>query len=77
MPPSSGSNATASSSTTGSKHIVLQSRNALEALNLSEVAGITAARANGCKLTVMDVRATVSAAGPTISSSSGPAPTTP
>ena len=31
-----------------SKHIVLQSRNALEALNLSEVAGITAARANGC-----------------------------
>lgn len=45
-----------------SRHIVLQSRNALEALNLSEVAGITAARANGCKLTVMDVRATVSAA---------------
>ncbi len=45
-----------------SKHIVLQSRNALEALNLAEVAGITAARANGCKLTVMDVRATVSAA---------------
>ena len=45
-----------------SKHIVLQSRNALEALNLSEVAGITAARANGCKVTVMDVRATVSAA---------------
>lgn len=45
-----------------SKHIVLQSRNALEALNLGEVAGITAARANGCKLTVMDVRATVTAA---------------
>ena len=45
-----------------SKHIVLQSRNALEALNLSEVAGITAARADGCRLTVMDVRATVSAA---------------
>ena len=45
-----------------SKHIVLQSRNALEALNLAEVAGITAARANGCKVTVMDVRATVSAA---------------
>ena len=45
-----------------SKHIVLQSRNALEALNLSEVAGITAARANGCKVTVMDVRTTVSAA---------------
>ncbi len=45
-----------------SRHIVLQSRNPLEALNLSEVAGITAARANGCRLTVMDVRATVSAA---------------
>lgn len=45
-----------------SKHIVLQSRNALEALNLAEVSGITSARANGCKLTVMDVRATVSAA---------------
>lgn len=45
-----------------SKHIVLQSRNALEALNLAEVTGITAARANGCKVTVMDVRATVSAA---------------
>ena len=39
-----------------------QSRNALEALNLAEGAGITAARANGCKVTVMDVRATVSAA---------------
>ncbi len=44
------------------RHIVFQSRNALEALNLGEVAGITAARANGCRLTVMDVRATVSAA---------------
>ena len=41
-----------------SKHIVLQSRNALEALNLAEVAGITAARANGCKVTVMPAFAT-------------------
>lgn len=44
------------------RHIVVQSRNPLEALNLGEVAGITAARANGCRLTVMDVRATVTAA---------------
>ena len=52
-------------------------RNALEALNLAEVAGITAARANGCKVTVMDVRATVSAAKRTPFSSSAPAPITP
>lgn len=44
------------------RHIVLQSRNALEAINLSELGGITDARAKGCRLTVMDVRATVSAA---------------
>lgn len=45
-----------------SKHIVLQSRNVLEALNLAEVTGITAVRVNGCKVTVMNARTTASVA---------------
>lgn len=44
------------------RHIVLPSRNALEAINLSEVAAIIEAKARGCRLTVMDVRTSVSAA---------------
>ena len=45
-----------------SRHIVLQGRNVFEALNISEAAAVSAAKANGCRLTVMDIRATVSAA---------------
>ncbi|WP_300832275.1 molybdopterin-dependent oxidoreductase, partial [uncultured Bilophila sp.] len=44
------------------RHIVLSGRNALEAINLPEVAAITEAKARGCRLTVMDVRTSVSAA---------------
>lgn len=44
------------------RHIVLSSRNALEAINLPEVTAITEAKAKGCRLTVMDVRTSVTAA---------------
>ncbi|EPR43627.1 molybdopterin oxidoreductase [Desulfovibrio sp. X2] len=43
------------------KHIVLQTRNIFEAINVSEVNSVLDALDAGCKLTVIDVRATVSA----------------
>lgn len=42
------------------RHVVLQTRNLFEAINVKEVNDLTAAMAKGCKLTVIDVRATVS-----------------
>lgn len=44
-----------------SKHIVLQTRNILEAINVAEVNSVLDALDAGCKLTVIDVRATVTA----------------
>lgn len=43
------------------KHIVLQTRNLLEAINVKEVNDTLDALDNGCKLTVIDIRANVSA----------------
>ena len=43
------------------KHVVLQTRNIFEAINVKEVNDLMDARENGCKLTVIDVRANVSA----------------
>ncbi|NJB67695.1 thiosulfate reductase/polysulfide reductase chain A [Desulfobaculum xiamenense] len=43
------------------KHIVLQTRNLFEAINVKEVNGALDSLANGGKLTVIDIRATVSA----------------
>jgi thiosulfate reductase/polysulfide reductase chain A len=43
------------------KHLVLQTRNIFEAINVAEVNNTLAARENGCKLTSIDVRATVTA----------------
>jgi len=44
-----------------SGHVVLQTRNIFEAINVKEVNDLLDAMGNGCKLTVIDVRATVSA----------------
>ncbi len=44
------------------KHVVLQTRNIFEAINVQEVNNLTEAMSNGCKLTVIDIRATISAA---------------
>ena len=43
------------------KHVILQTRNLFEAINVKEVNDMTTALDKGCKLTVIDVRATVSA----------------
>jgi len=43
-----------------SRHVVLQTRNIFEAINVKEVNDLTAAMENGCKLTVIDIRATIS-----------------
>jgi thiosulfate reductase/polysulfide reductase chain A len=44
------------------RHVVLQTRNLLEAINVKEVNDLLDARDAGCKLTVIDVRANVPAA---------------
>ncbi len=44
------------------KHVVLQTRNIFEAINVREVNELTDAMDKGCKLTVIDIRSTVSAA---------------
>ncbi len=44
------------------RHVVLQSRNILEAINVKEVNDLLDARDAGCKLTVIDIRANVPAA---------------
>ncbi len=44
------------------KHVVLQFRNILEAVNVQEVNNLMDAMENGCKLTVIDIRANISAA---------------
>lgn len=44
------------------RHIVFQGRNPFESLNVSEIGAILDAKASGCKITVMDIRATVTAA---------------
>jgi thiosulfate reductase/polysulfide reductase chain A len=44
------------------RHVVLQSRNLLEAINVKEVNDLLDAREAGCKLTVIDIRANVPAA---------------
>jgi len=44
------------------RHVVLQTRNIFEAINVQEVNNLGEALANGCKLTVIDIRATISAA---------------
>lgn len=43
------------------RHVVLQFRNIFEAVNVQEVNNLTDAMENGCKLTVIDIRANVSA----------------
>lgn len=43
------------------RHVVLQTRNIFEAINVKEVNDLSAAMENGCKLTVIDIRATISA----------------
>jgi len=43
------------------RHVVLQTRNILEAVNVAEVNNLLDAMDNGCKLSVIDIRATVSA----------------
>ena len=43
------------------KHVVLQLRNIFEAINVQEVNNLMDAMENGCKLTVIDIRATVTA----------------
>ncbi len=42
------------------RHVVLQVRNIFEAVNVQEVNNLTDALNNGCKLTVIDIRANVS-----------------
>jgi len=42
------------------KHIVLQTRNILEAINVGEANAVLDALGNGCRLSVIDIRATVS-----------------
>lgn len=44
-----------------SRHVVLQFRNIFEAINVQEVNNLISAMENGCELTVIDVRANVSA----------------
>ena len=44
------------------RHVVLQTRNLFEAINVREVNELTEAMEKGCKLTVIDIRSTVSAA---------------
>ncbi|MEZ4524520.1 MAG: molybdopterin-dependent oxidoreductase [Desulfobacterales bacterium] len=44
------------------RHVVLQTRNLFEAINVREVSEMTAALENGCRLSVIDIRSTVSAA---------------
>ncbi|MEG2172551.1 MAG: molybdopterin-dependent oxidoreductase [Desulfovibrionaceae bacterium] len=44
------------------KHLVLQSRNIFEALNVAEARAVGKALQRGCRLTVIDVRPTISAA---------------
>jgi len=43
------------------KHVVLQLRNIFEAINVQEVNNLMDALENGCKLTVIDIRATITA----------------
>ncbi len=43
------------------KHVILQTRNIFEAINVAEVNNLMDARDNGCVLTCIDVRATVTA----------------
>jgi thiosulfate reductase/polysulfide reductase chain A len=43
------------------RHVVLQTRNMFEAINVKEVNDLMGALDRGCKLTVIDIRATVSA----------------
>jgi len=43
------------------RHVVLQFRNLFEAINVQEVNNLLDAMSNGCKLTVIDIRANVSA----------------
>lgn len=45
-----------------SRHVVLQTRNLFEAINVKEVNDLLEAMEEGCKLTVIDIRATVSSA---------------
>ena len=45
-----------------SRHVVLQTRNLFEAINVKEVNDLLEAMEKGCKLTVIDIRATVSSA---------------
>ncbi len=44
------------------RHVVLQTRNIFEAISVQEVNNLTEAMGKGCKLTVIDIRATISAA---------------
>ncbi|MEZ4568310.1 MAG: hypothetical protein R2860_15565 [Desulfobacterales bacterium] len=44
-----------------SRHVVLQLRNILESINVQEVNNLLDAMDSGCKLTVIDIRANVSA----------------
>lgn len=44
------------------RHVVLQTRNLFEAIDVREVNELTAALEKGCKLTVIDIRSTVTAA---------------
>ena len=44
------------------RHVVLQFRNIFESINVVEVSNLMAAMEQGCKLTVIDIRANVSAA---------------
>ena len=44
------------------RHVVLQTRNLFEAINVKEVNDLLDGMENGCKLTVIDIRATVSSA---------------
>ncbi|MBF0412699.1 MAG: molybdopterin-dependent oxidoreductase [Desulfamplus sp.] len=43
------------------RHVVLQTRNIFEAINVQEVNDLTDALESGCKLTVIDIRANISA----------------
>ena len=43
------------------KHVVTQTRNIFEAINVSECKALTSAMGNGCKLSVIDVRSTITA----------------
>ena len=45
-----------------SRHVVLQTRNLFEAINVKEVNDLLEGMEKGCKLTVIDIRATVSSA---------------